>query len=92
MNLREEIQAAANEPFKFAVFSGGGAKGAIYSGVQEAMAKSGVLTGLVAVAGSSAGAITAAAIATGITEADFIDLSQNTDFQALLGEIGRAHV
>lgn len=84
MNLRE-IQDAANEPFKFAVFSGGGAKGAIYSGVQEAMAKSGVLAGLVAVAGSSAGAITAAAIATGITEADFIDLSQNTDFQALLG-------
>ena len=58
----EELIAAQNQPFKCAAFSGGGAKGKIYSGVHEAMVDSGVLEGLEAVAGSSAGAITAAVI------------------------------
>ena len=85
MNL-EELRAAADEPFKCAVFSGGGAKGAIYSGVHEAMVQSGVLAGLDAVAGSSAGAITAVAIATGISCEDFHRISQETNFKELLGE------
>ena len=64
----EELIEAQNQPFKCAVFSGGGAKGNIYSGVHESLSDSGVLEGLEAVAGSSAGAITAAVIATGISK------------------------
>lgn len=84
--LLEELIAAQNQPFKCAAFSGGGAKGNIYSGVHEAMADSGVLDGLEAVAGSSAGAITAAVIATGISTEDFKRLSQETNLPNLLGK------
>lgn len=82
----EELIAAQNQPFKCAAFSGGGAKGNIYSGVHEAMVDSGVLEGLEAVAGSSAGAITAAVIATGISTEDFKRLSQETNLPNLLGK------
>ena len=65
---------------------GGGAKGAIYSGVHEELDRSGVLGGIEAVAGSSAGAITAALIATGISTEDFKKISGETNFEKLLGE------
>ena len=38
----KKLTAAQNEPFKYAAFSGGGAKGAIYSGVHEELERSGV--------------------------------------------------
>lgn len=82
----KKLTAAQNEPFKYAAFSGGGAKGAIYSGVHEELERSGVLGGLEAVAGSSAGAMTAALIATGITSKDFRKLSNETNFEKLLGD------
>ena len=82
----EELIVAQNQPFKYAAFSGGGAKGNIYSGVHETMANSGVLDGLEAIAGSSAGAITAAVIATGISIEDFKKLSQETNLPNLLGK------
>ena len=81
-----ELKRAQNEPFKYAAFSGGGAKGAIYSGVHEELERSGVLAGLEAVAGSSAGAMTAGLIATGISAEDFKKLSNETNFEKLLGE------
>ncbi len=84
--LLDELVAAQNKSFKCAAFSGGGAKGAIYSGAHEAMASSGVLDGLEAVAGSSAGAITAAVIATGISTEDFKRLSSETNLPNLLGK------
>ena len=82
----KKLTAAQNEPFKYAAFSGGGAKGAIYSGVHEELERSGVLAGLEAVAGSSAGAMTAGLIATGISAEDFKKLSNETNFEKLLGE------
>jgi len=82
----KKLTAAQNEPFKYAAFSGGGAKGAIYSGVHEELDRSGVLGGIEAVAGSSAGAITAALIATGISTEDFKKISGETNFEKLLGE------
>ena len=82
----EEILAAQDQPFKCASFSGGGAKGAIYSGAHEALYKSGVLRQLEAVAGSSAGAITAAMIATGITSEKYKQVTKDTNFKGLLGE------
>lgn len=82
----EHILRHQKVAFKYAVFSGGGAKGAIYSGVQEALASSAILDGLEGIAGSSAGAITAAIIATGISVEDCKTLSKNTNFSTLLGK------
>lgn len=84
-DLMDELREAQKEPFKYIAFSGGGAKGAIYSGVHETLKDSGVLDGIDEVAGSSAGAITASVIASGITKEDFQYLSQNTNFKDLLG-------
>ena len=81
----QELQRLQEEPFKCAAFSGGGAKGAIYSGTHEALVDSGVLNGLEAVAGSSAGAITATAIATGISKEDFQKICLETNLKGLLG-------
>lgn len=79
------ILEAQKAKFKYAVFSGGGAKGAIYSGVYEALYNASILQGLEVIAGSSAGAITAALIATGISVEDFKALSEKTNFSTLLG-------
>ena len=82
----EEIIAAQNQPFKCASFSGGGAKGAIYSGAHEALSKGGVLKNLDAVAGSSAGSLTAAMIATGISTEKYKQITKDTNLKGLLGE------
>ena len=81
----QELRRLQEEPFKCAAFSGGGAKGTIYSGAHEALVDSGVLNGLEAVAGSSAGAITATAIATGISKEDFQKICLETNLKGLLG-------
>ena len=82
----EEIVAAQNQPFKCASFSGGGAKGAIYSGAHEALSKGGILKNLDAVAGSSAGSLTAAMIATGISSEKYKQITKDTNLKGLLGE------
>ncbi len=80
-----QLVAAQDNPFKYAVFSGGGAKGAIYSGVYEEMVNSGVLSSIEAIAGSSAGAITAAFIATGISVSNMKKTFQETNLNDLQG-------
>jgi NTE family protein len=82
----EEIIAAQNQPFKCASFSGGGAKGAIYSGAHEALSKGGILKNLDAIAGSSAGSLTAAMIATGISTEKYKQITKDTNLKGLLGE------
>ncbi|CAF2235171.1 unnamed protein product [Rotaria magnacalcarata] len=82
----EEIIAAQNQPFKCASFSGGGAKGAIYSGAHEALSKGGILKNLDAVACSSAGSLTAAMIATGISTEKYKQITKDTNLKGLLGE------
>lgn len=78
--------SAQQDPVQILVFSGGGAKGAIYSGAVEALDKSGTRNGVSVVAGASAGSITAALIATGISVERFKDVTQHTDFEKeLLG-------
>lgn len=67
-------------------FSGGGAKGAIYSGAHEALSKGVILKGLEAVAGSSAGSLTAAMIATGISSEKYKQITKDTNLKGLLGE------
>lgn len=84
----EEMQKAQKKPVKYVVFSGGGAKGSIYAGVYAALKKLGLFNNLEAVAGSSAGAITAALAATGTTPERFEEISKTTNMQELLGKKG----
>lgn len=74
----------AAPPIRTLVLSGGGAKGAAYSGVVRALEKQGALAGIRDVYGASAGAISAALIASGIDAARFDALTDGLDFLALL--------
>ncbi|MES2214433.1 MAG: patatin-like phospholipase family protein [Pseudomonadota bacterium] len=85
-NNIEALKRVQSKSYKYAVFSGGGAKGGVYPGVHEALWEAGVVRSLEAVAGASAGAITATFIATGISKKDCKRISKNTDFSNLLGE------
>lgn len=70
----------------FIAFSGGGAKGNIYSGVYKGLKEGGIIDGVKGVAGSSAGAITAAFVATGINISDFDNISKTTNLGKLVGK------
>jgi exoenzyme U len=71
-------------PIKKLILSGGGAKGVAYSGAVTALENLGVLPGIDSIHGSSAGAIMAALVASGMDAAQFDALSDNTDLLALL--------
>jgi NTE family protein len=84
----KELKAAQKAPIDFVTFSGGGAKGAIYSGVYLALKLAGTIDGVKFIAGSSAGAITAALVATGIDPGKFEELCKTTNLKGLLGNKG----
>lgn len=67
-----------------AALSGGGVKGAGYVGWFKAAEQFGVLKNLKRIAGSSAGAVTAALIASGMSAEDFKKASDRTSFWSLL--------
>ena len=67
------------------VFSGGGAKGAVYPGAYAALKETGVFDGVKEVAGSSAGAFTAALMAVGMSTKEFQNDLMNMNFGKLLG-------
>ncbi|MBC3299992.1 patatin-like phospholipase family protein [Pseudomonas sp. SWRI18] len=71
-------------PVKSLVLSGGGAKGIAFSGVVQALEEAGKLQGLQSASGSSAGAISAALIASGMGAAAFDRLSDSIDLPSLL--------
>ncbi|NVZ72145.1 patatin-like phospholipase family protein [Pseudomonas costantinii] len=66
------------------VLSGGGAKGVAYPGAIKALEENGALTGVRVISGSSAGAISAALLASGMTADEFTDLSNSLDLSALM--------
>ncbi|KAB0486242.1 exoenzyme U [Pseudomonas reinekei] len=66
------------------VLSGGGAKGVAFSGMVKAMEDHGALGKVKSISGSSAGAISAAFLASGMTHADFDKMSDETNLVALL--------
>ncbi|KVK85939.1 hypothetical protein WJ47_27990 [Burkholderia ubonensis] len=66
------------------VLSGGGAKGAAYPGAVLALEEGGIMPAIKNIAGSSAGAITAALIASGVSGSQFKDLSNRMDFLDLV--------
>ncbi|MEG8231640.1 patatin-like phospholipase family protein [Pseudomonas orientalis] len=78
----EVILSAA--PATSLVLSGGGAKGIAFSGVLQALAHTGKLQGIQLACGSSAGAISAALIASGMGAEAFDKLSDSIDLPSLL--------
>jgi NTE family protein len=74
-----------NAPIKHLVFSGGGAKGAAYSGVFEGLCENNIMNNVECIAGSSAGSIIGALISTGIKPNNLKKLLAETDLSSLLG-------
>lgn len=72
--------------FKYATFSGGGAKGAAYAGAYWALIESEAFDKLEEVSGSSAGAIVAAFAAAGVSKEKFKEIMQEKNFENLLGD------
>jgi NTE family protein len=70
----------AKYPFQNLVFEGGGVRGAAYAGALDVLHRAGILSQVKAVAGTSAGAITAALVALGYTPAEIQDLFLYVDF------------
>jgi predicted acylesterase/phospholipase RssA len=84
----KQLSWAQDQSIRYVVFSGGGAKGAAYPGAYAALVESGVFKEVEAVAGSSAGAMTAAFAATSIETARFKELAAETNLKVLLGTQG----
>jgi len=66
------------------VLSGGGAKGVAFPGAIKALEENNALQGVQSVSGSSAGAISAALLASGMTAQAFTELSNNLDLSSLM--------
>ena len=64
------MATAGGYPFTNLVFEGGGVKGVAYAGALEVLEEAAILGRVTAVAGTSAGAITAALVAAGYTPAE----------------------
>ncbi|MDO7896369.1 patatin-like phospholipase family protein [Pseudomonas citrulli] len=64
--------------------SGGGAKGVAYSGLVKELEASGVMDLIREISGASAGAISAALLASGMSHAGFDDISDNLSLVSLL--------
>jgi NTE family protein len=69
-----------NHNFKNLVFEGGGVKGIAYGGALDVLDQMKILPGIERVAGTSAGAITAALLALGYTSAEVSKIVAATDF------------
>ncbi|WCH23601.1 patatin-like phospholipase family protein [Aeromonas salmonicida] len=74
----------ARPPITSLVLSGGGAKGGSYPGCVRELEAQGKLEGIRTISGSSAGAITAALLASGMNASEFKALSDKIDFISLL--------
>jgi NTE family protein len=70
--------------FENLVFEGGGVKGMAYAGAIEVLEQRGLLTGLKRVGGASAGAITAALLALGITSQQLHHVLTTTPFASFM--------
>ena len=84
--ILSDEEALQKQPVEYVVLSGGGAKGVLYSGVHKALSDSGTLLNVKGIAGSSAGAISAAFIATGMSPEDFKKTTDEQNFGDLLGK------
>ncbi|WP_233459480.1 patatin-like phospholipase family protein [Pseudomonas bijieensis] len=71
-------------PITDLVLSGGGAKGAAYSGLVEALEANGLMGNIRTISGSSAGAISAAVLASGMSHACFDQILDDIPLTSLL--------
>lgn len=83
-----EGQAETQSKIQFLVLSGGGAKGLAYTGMVDGLEETGALADIKAISGSSAGAISAALLATGMTAENFKKQAQTVDKSVLGGKVG----
>ncbi|WP_164931737.1 patatin-like phospholipase family protein [Dyella sp. M7H15-1] len=74
-------------PIEDLTFSGGGNKGIAYGGTVRALEETGVLSEVKKVHGASAGAMTAAMIACGVSQDEFNQLLDELDFKKLFGGV-----
>lgn len=81
----QQGQDAHQQRIERVVCSGGGAKGVVYPGSYRAMKDTGILKGVKAFSGASAGAITAALMALGISPAVFREKLLTTNLKDLMG-------
>lgn len=70
-----------NYPYKNLVFEGGGVKGLAYGGALEVLEQAGITPQAGRIAGTSAGAITAALVSLGFTAAAFNQIMLSIDFK-----------
>lgn len=87
--LNEKVPELLQESFKKierVVCSGGGAKGVVYPGSYKAMVDTGVFKNVKELSGASAGSITAALMAFGMSPDELRELLLKTHFPDLLGE------
>lgn len=70
-----------NHNFKNLVFEGGGVKGIAYGGALEVLDKMKILSGVIRVAGTSAGAINAVLVALGYTSTEVSKIIAETNFK-----------
>lgn len=89
--LRGNLEAQ-QEKIAFLAFSGGGPKGGAYPGVVAALEHNQKMNDVIGVGGSSAGAITAAYIATGGTSESLKEFTAGLDLKSLLGNHVRSSV
>lgn len=73
------------KPIERLVFSGGGAKGIVYSGAYKALIEAGLFKNINSIAGASAGALTATFLALGMQAEDFRKHLQTTNLIELMG-------
>ncbi len=87
MSFDEPLQCEQEQDtrIKRVVCSGGGAKGVVYPGSYKAMEETGLLKGVQELAGSSAGAITVALMAVGMSTANFRHELLTTNLEQLMG-------
>ena len=78
------ILTLAPPPVTQLVLSGGGAKGVAFPGAIKALEENNALQGIQSISGSSAGAISAALLTSGMTAQAFTELSNNLDLSSLM--------
>ncbi len=72
--------------FKNLVFEGGGVKGIAYAGALQVLEAQGIIPEIQRVAGTSAGAITAALVALGASSQDVFNIVGNTKFREFMDD------
>ena len=84
--LPSVLTGVRGEPIRSLVFSGGGIKGLAYAGAVKTLEEADLMKGVTHFAGASAGAISAALLASGYTADRLTDAMMNKEFAAFLDE------